>query len=89
MLPSGPADGVTACVSMLAEQLAVVPPFNPAQLHVHGPCPLTTLEVPALHRFVVGAVSNMPPFDEPQRPLTGGSENVAVTVQFAVIGFVV
>ena len=39
----------------LAVQLAVVPPFDPAQLHVHGPLPPTALAVPVLHKLVVGA----------------------------------
>ena len=50
---------------MFAEQFAAVPPFNPVQLHVHGPLPLTVVGVPALQRFVEGADVNVPPFDDP------------------------
>ncbi len=56
---------------MFAEQLAVVPPLDPVQLHVHGPVPLTVVAVPALQRLVVGAVVKVPPLDEPHTPFTG------------------
>ncbi len=74
---------------MFAEQLAVVPPFDPVQLHVHGPLPLTAVAVPALQRFVVGAVSNVCPFDVPHTPLIGLAVNVADTEQLLVTAFVV
>ncbi len=89
MLPPVPAEGVTVSVWILAEQLAVVPPFDPVQLHVHGPVPLTAVAVPALQRFVVGAEVNVPPFEVPHTPFTGVNENVAATVQLAVTAFVV
>lgn len=73
----------------LAEQLAVDPPFDPVQLHDQGPLPLTEVGVPALHRFVVGAVVKVPPFADPQTPFTGPVVNVADTVQFAVMALVV
>jgi len=41
---------------MLAEQLAVVPPFTPVHDQYQGPVPVTVVDVPELHRFVVGAV---------------------------------
>jgi hypothetical protein len=44
------------------------PPPEPAQVHDHGPEPVTDDWVPALQRFVVGADENVPPFDEPQEP---------------------
>jgi len=53
--PPNPAEGVTVHCCMVAEQLAVVPPFDPAQLHVHGPLPFTALAVPVLHKLVAGA----------------------------------
>ena len=53
-----------------AEHCAVVPPFDPAQLQLHGPEPLTAEAVPALQRLVVGAVEVGAPFAEPQEPLT-------------------
>ncbi len=56
---------------MFAEQLAVVPPLDPVQLHVQGPVPLTDVAVPALQRLAVGAVVKVPPLDEPHTPFTG------------------
>ena len=89
MLPPVPAVAVTVHVWMVAEQFAVVPPFDPVQLHVHGPLPLTAVAVPALHKFAVGAVVNTPPFDDPHTPLIGFAVNVAVTEQLLVTAFVV
>jgi hypothetical protein len=57
-------------VSSEAEQGAVVPPFEPAQLQLKGPLPLTVEAVPALHRLAVGAVVTSVPFALPQAPLT-------------------
>ena len=74
---------------IFAEQLAVEPPFDPEQLHVHGPLPLTVVAVPALQRLVAGAEVNVPPFDEPHAPAIGFAVNVAVTEQLPVIAFVV
>src|SRR5215475_12361224 len=45
-----------------AEQLAVVPPLEPPQLHVHGPEPVTDDDVPAEQRFVEGADDACVPF---------------------------
>jgi hypothetical protein len=69
-VPPVPAVAVTVHCWIFAEQLAVVPPLEPVQLHVHGPLPLTAVAVPELQRFVVGADVNVPPFDEPHAPLT-------------------
>jgi hypothetical protein len=49
---------------------AVVPPPDPAQLHVHGPLPLTADGVPAVQSPELGAVATLVPFAEPQVPLT-------------------
>jgi hypothetical protein len=89
MVPLVPAEGVTVQVWMFAEQLAVEPPFKPAQFQVHGPVPPTALAVPDVHRLVVGAAVKVPLLAEPHWPLTGAAVNVAVTVQLAVTGFVV
>jgi hypothetical protein len=51
------------------EHDAVVPLFNPVQLHVHGPDPLTEDAVPAVQRLVVGIEPKLAPFDDPQAPL--------------------
>ena len=56
-----------------AEQLAVEPPFDPTQVHVHGPLPITELAAPWLHKFAIGTVMNDTPFDDPQTPFTIGS----------------
>jgi hypothetical protein len=52
----------------LAEQLTVVPPFDPAQVQCHGPFPVTLEAFPALQRFDVGALRKLSPFAEPQAP---------------------
>ena len=88
-VPPVPAVAVTVHVWRVAEQFAVVPLFDPVQLHVHGPLPLTAVAVPALQRFAVGAVVNTPPFDDPQAPFTGFAVKVAVTEQLLVTAFVV
>ena len=64
--PHWPLTGVLA---ILAEQLAVEPPFDPWQLQVQGPVPLTELAVPAVQRLVVGAEVKVPPSAEPHWPL--------------------
>jgi hypothetical protein len=53
-----------------AEQLALVPPPEPAQLHDHGPLPLTLEAVPAVQRFAVGLLARSALFEEPHAPLT-------------------
>jgi hypothetical protein len=73
---------LTAAAFNGAVQFAVAPPLVPAQLHAHGPAPPTLLAVPALHKFVVGAVLTLTPFDVPHVPLTAAAFNEAV--QFAV-----
>ncbi len=62
----------TACaeVAFSAEQVAVVPPLLPAQVHDHGPAPLIADVVPALQRLAVGVLVRVAPFDEPHAPVT-------------------
>jgi len=67
--PHAPFTGV-AEATFFAEQVAVVPPSLPAQLHDHGPLPLTADAVPVLQRLAVGALLRLPPFEEPHAPLT-------------------
>ena len=50
---------------------AVLPPFKPLQLHVHGPLPATVEAPPEEQRFVVGAEETAVPFVLPHAPLTG------------------
>jgi hypothetical protein len=52
-----------------AEQLAVVPPFEPAHVQFHGPEPPPVEAVPAVQRLLVGALVRSAPFDEPHAPL--------------------
>jgi hypothetical protein len=67
-----------------AEQLAVVPPLEPPQLHVHGPVPATDDAVPAEQRLVEGAADTVVPFADPHMPLTGaGAAAFTVTVVLA------
>ena len=66
-LPHAP---LTAGGGSTAEQVAVVPPLLPAQLHDHGPVPATVDAVPALQRFAVGVLVRSAPFEEPHAPLT-------------------
>jgi hypothetical protein len=60
----------TTVVVKLAEQLAVVPPLLPTQLHVQGPVPLSVEAVPVVQRPEVGALLKLWPLDELQTPLT-------------------
>src|ERR1700744_5098044 len=50
---------------------AVLPPPEPAHVHIHGPAPVTADAVPALQRLVLGAVVIFVPVAEPHAPLTG------------------
>jgi hypothetical protein len=56
-----PAGAVVHC--------AVVPPLVPAQLHVHGPLPLTEDARPVAHRLAAGALVAPDPLADPQVPL--------------------
>jgi hypothetical protein len=73
--PHWPFTGVTASE---AEQLAVVPPLEPAHDQVHGPEPLVADAVPVLQRFVVGALLTVVPFALPQAPLMGAGLQVGL-----------
>jgi hypothetical protein len=67
-----------------AEQLALIPPLEPPQLHVHGPVPATDDAVPAEQRLVEGADDAVVPFADPHTPLTGaGATAFTVTVVLA------
>jgi hypothetical protein len=43
----------------------VVPPFNPAQLQLHGPLPLTAQAEPVVQSPLVGLLLTATPFAEP------------------------
>jgi len=64
-------------------QLAVVPPLEPPQLHVHGPEPATDDDVPAEQRLAEGADDAVVPFADPHAPLTAGAAAFTVTVVLA------
>lgn len=70
----GDAEKVTdgalgACEAVEHEALA--PPFEPVQLHVKGPVPVTLEAVPALQRLLAGALAAVTPFAEPHAPFVG------------------
>jgi hypothetical protein len=72
----------TVCV---AEQEADVPPFDPAQVQLHGPLPVTLEAVPKVQRLVVGIDDTVVPLADPQEPftavgVTGVTTNVAPTL---------
>jgi hypothetical protein len=67
-----------------AEQLALVPPLDPLQLHVHGPEPATEEAAPAVHRLAEGADDAVVPFADPHAPLTGVWVEFTATVVLAM-----
>jgi hypothetical protein len=66
-----------------AEQLALVPPLEPPQLHVHGPEPATDDDLPAEQRLVEGADDALVPFADPHEPLTATAAAFTATVVLA------
>jgi hypothetical protein len=66
-----------------AEQLALVPPLEPPQLHVHGPEPATDDDVPVEQRLLEGADDAVVPFADPHAPLTATGAALTVTVVLA------
>jgi hypothetical protein len=68
----GPVEDACGTEStFVALQLAVVPPFKPAHVHVHGPVPETVDVVPVTQRFAVGADESVAPLLVPQVPFVG------------------
>jgi len=67
-----------------AEQLAVVPPLEPPQLHVHGPEPATDDDVPVEQRLVEGADDALVLFADPHTPLTATAAAFTATVVLAI-----
>jgi hypothetical protein len=80
--PDGGVDPPPATVAD-AEQLALVPPLEPPQLHVHGPEPATDDAVPAEQRLVEGLDDAVMPFADPHTPLTGAGAAFTATVVLA------
>jgi hypothetical protein len=73
----------TPCDCILAEQLAIAPPFTPWQVQDQGPDPLTVLGLPVLQRLLVGAEVNVPPLLVPQAPfISREAEQLAVLPPF-------
>ena len=72
--------GVGVDAASDAEQLAVVPPLEPPQLHVHGPEPATDDAEPAEQRLAEGLDDAVVPFDDPHTPLTGAGAAFTATV---------
>ena len=54
--------------SLVAEQLAFVPPLLPLQLQLHGPLPDTVPAAPAEHKFVLGTLDTATPLELPHEP---------------------
>jgi hypothetical protein len=79
----GVGGGVDGGADPDAEQLALVPPFEPLQPHVHGPEPATDDDVPVEQRLVEGADDAVVPFADPHAPLTATAPAVTVTVALA------
>ena len=67
-----------------AEQLALVPPLEPPQLHVHGPEPVTDDDVPVEQRLVEGADDALVTFADPHAPLTATAAAPTATVVLAI-----
>jgi hypothetical protein len=67
-----------------AEQLALVPPLEPPQLHVHGPEPATDDDVPVEQRLVEGADDAVVPFADPHTPLIATAAAPTATVVLAI-----
>jgi hypothetical protein len=67
-----------------AEQLALAPPLDPLQFHVHGPEPATGEAVPTVQRLAEGADDAVVPFADPHAPLTGVWLAFTVTVVLAM-----
>jgi hypothetical protein len=75
--------GVDGGADANAEQLVVVPPFEPPQLHVHGPAPATDDDEPVEQRLLEGADDAVVPFADPHAPLTATGLALTVTVVLA------
>jgi hypothetical protein len=67
-----------------AEQVAVVPPLDPPQLHVQGPEPATADDVPVVQRAVEGLDDDVVPFADPHTPFTGVGLAFTATVALAI-----
>jgi hypothetical protein len=71
---------VVDITTFVALQFAVVPPFEPAHVHVHGPVPEILDVVPVTQRLVVGADESVAPLLVPHVPLIGVGVGVGVGV---------
>lgn len=80
--PVLPAEPVDASLSV---HEAVLPPLLPAQLHAHGPLPLTVDAVPAVQRLAVGLALTVVPFALPHAPFTGCAATAFVAEQVAAV----
>jgi len=79
----GSGIGVDPVPDADAEQLMLVPPLEPPQVHVHGPVPATVDGVPVEQRLVEGVDDTVVPFADPHVPLLGAGLAVTVTVVVA------
>src|SRR5262245_27434359 len=81
--PDGGVDPPPPATEADAEQLALLPPLEPPQLHVHGPEPDTDDAVPAEQRLAEGLDDAVVPFADPHNPLTGVGAAFTATVVLA------
>lgn len=65
---AAPQEPGTGVLGIGALQTAVPPPFDPLQVHDHGPNPVTALAVPPAQRFWVGAADIVVLWEDPQTP---------------------
>jgi hypothetical protein len=83
VMPLDDPDELLGGLASVAWQAAIVPPFEPAQVQLNGPVPLTADAVPVLQRAVVGAGFPVSLLAAPHAPLTAAGFSDAA--QLAVV----
>jgi hypothetical protein len=79
--PHMPFTATGGDVVLAAEHEALLPPFDPAQVQLHGPVPLSTEAVPVEQRPVVGALATVVPFAAPHTPLVATGAGVVLAAE--------
>jgi hypothetical protein len=64
---------------LFAEHEALVPPFEPTQVHAQLSVSPLKSAFPLLQRLVVGLLEVVVPFEDPHTPLTGVTVELVVT----------
>ena len=75
--------GVGVDAASDAEQVTLLPPLEPPQLHVHGPAPATDDAAPVAQRPAEGLDDTVVPFADPHTPPTGAEPAFTATVVLA------